>query len=162
MDVGSLGSRPNSKKYSEKDVNEAYWLKLYPMANHGNYKSQSWVWPFWRPYFHNPCFRVYTIHLANLLALGWSYEIVRWSFNAFSHKSWKSLRNFVPWLVRTLAGTLNSLNIMSKNAYTAPSLLRFSNGTNSNHLEKCSIITKIYWLCRGVKQNPSSIDNLAP
>jgi hypothetical protein len=29
-------------------------------------------------------------------------------------------------------------------------LLWFGNGTNSNHLEKCSIITKTYQLCKGV------------
>jgi hypothetical protein len=42
---------------------------------------------------------------------------------------------------------------MSKNAYVAPSLLQYCNGTNSNHLEKCSIITKTYKLCWGVKLN---------
>jgi hypothetical protein len=41
-----LKSWPNSRKYSEKDANEACWLNIYPMANHGNYKPQSWVWPF--------------------------------------------------------------------------------------------------------------------
>jgi len=46
MEAGSLRSRPNNKKYNEKDVNEAHRLNLYPMANHGNYKSQSRVWPF--------------------------------------------------------------------------------------------------------------------
>ncbi len=33
MEVGSSGSWPNSKKYSEKDVNETCQLNPYPMAN---------------------------------------------------------------------------------------------------------------------------------
>jgi hypothetical protein len=40
MEAGNLGSQPNNKKYGEKDINDAYCLNLYPMANHGNYKSQ--------------------------------------------------------------------------------------------------------------------------
>jgi hypothetical protein len=40
-----------------------------------------------------------------------------------------------------------------KNAYAIPSLLGSSNGTNSNHFEKCSMITKTYKLCQGVKFN---------
>ncbi len=123
------------------------------MANHGNCKSQSWAWPFWRPYFHNLWFIVCTIHSANPLALGWSYGIVWWSFNVFSHKSWKSPWNFIPWSMKILVRTLNLLNIRSRNAYAIPSLLRFSNGTNSNHLENYSIIIKTYQLCRGVKLN---------
>jgi hypothetical protein len=39
------------------------------------------------------------------------------------------------------------------NAYDALLLLRYSISTSSNHLEKCSIITKTYWLCQGVKLN---------
>jgi hypothetical protein len=87
MEVGSLKSQPNSTKYGEKDANEAYWLNLYPMANHGKYKSQFQMWPFWKPYFHNPCFIVCTICLANPYALEWSCEVVQWSINVFSHKS---------------------------------------------------------------------------
>jgi len=41
MEVNSLGSQPNNKKYGEKYANEAYRLNLYPMANHGKNKSQS-------------------------------------------------------------------------------------------------------------------------
>jgi hypothetical protein len=46
MEVGNLRSQPNNKKYNEKYAKEACWLNLYPTANHGNYKSQSQVWPF--------------------------------------------------------------------------------------------------------------------
>jgi hypothetical protein len=42
---------------------------------------------------------------------------------------------------------------LSKNAYVALSLVQFGNRTNSNHLEKCLIITKTYWLCRNVQLN---------
>jgi hypothetical protein len=55
--------------------------------------------------------------------------------------------------MKILVRTLNLLNIRSRNAYAIPSLLRFSNGTNSNHLENYSIIIKTYQLCRGVKLN---------
>ncbi len=123
MDVSNFGSWPNSRKYSEKDANE---MNLYPMANHGNCKSQFQVWPFWSPYFRNPHFTVCTIHLANPFALRWYREVVWWCINVFSHKSWKSLRNFIPWSMRTSVGTPNLLNILSKNAHVAPSLLRFS------------------------------------
>jgi hypothetical protein len=78
---------------------------------------------------------------------------VWWSINAFSHNSWNSPQNYVPWLLRTSARGRNLLNTMFKNAYATPSLLWFGNGTNSNHLEKCSIITKTYQLCQGVKFN---------
>jgi hypothetical protein len=46
-----------------------------------------------------------------------------------------------------LARALNLLSTMSKNAYVIPSLLQSNNGTNFNHLEKRSIITKTYRLC---------------
>ncbi len=46
MEAGSLGSRQNNKKYNEKNANEVYQLNLYPMANHGNCKSLSHMWPF--------------------------------------------------------------------------------------------------------------------
>jgi len=39
MEAYILKSRPNNKKYDEKNVNETCRLNLYPMANHGNYKS---------------------------------------------------------------------------------------------------------------------------
>ncbi len=39
MEANSLGSWPNSKKYGGKNANEACQLNLYPMANHGNCKS---------------------------------------------------------------------------------------------------------------------------
>ncbi len=142
MEVSSLGSRPNNKKYCEKNANEVYQLNLYPMANHGNFESQFQMWPFWRPYFYNPHFTIYTIHLVNLSTSKWSHEVVWWSINAFPHKSYKSPWNSIPWLVKTLVGTSSLLNIMSINAYVAPSLLWFGKGTNSNHLKKCSIITK--------------------
>ncbi len=83
----------------------------------------------------------------------WSYEVVQWSINTFSHNSWNSPQNYVPWSMRILTRAPNLLNIMSKNAYVVFSLLWSKNGTNSNHLEKCSIITKTYRLCRGVNFN---------
>jgi hypothetical protein len=39
--VGNLGSQLNNKKYGEKDEREACQHNLYPITNHGNYKSQS-------------------------------------------------------------------------------------------------------------------------
>ncbi len=115
MEVDSLKSQLNNRKYSEKDVNEACQLNLYPMANHHNYKSQSWMWPFWRPYFRNLHFTIYTIHSANPLASRWSHELIRWSMNAFSHKSLKFPWNFVRWLMRISIRTPNLLNNLSKN-----------------------------------------------
>ncbi len=44
---------------------ETCQLNLYPVTNHGNCRSQSLVWPLWKPYLHNPHFTVYTIHSAN-------------------------------------------------------------------------------------------------
>ncbi len=41
MEAGTSKLKPNNKKYGEKNANEAYQLNLYPMANHGNFKSQS-------------------------------------------------------------------------------------------------------------------------
>jgi hypothetical protein len=45
IEVGNLGSRLNNKKYGEKDEKEACQLNLYPIASHGNRKSQYRVWP---------------------------------------------------------------------------------------------------------------------
>jgi hypothetical protein len=39
IEASNLGSRPNNNKYSEKDESKACQLNLYPIANHGNYKS---------------------------------------------------------------------------------------------------------------------------
>jgi hypothetical protein len=119
-------------------------LNLYPIASHGNCKFQSWVWPLWRPYFRKPYFIVSTICSTNLSSLGWSYEVMWWSINAFSQNSWNSQWNFVFWLVKTSVRSLKLLNAFSKNAYASYFLLWSRNGTNSNHLEKCSIITKTY------------------
>ncbi len=153
IEASNSSSWPNNKRYGEKDEREACQLNLYTIASHGNCKSQSRVWPLWRPYFHKPHFTVYTICLTNPFASGWSHEIMRWSINAFSHNSWNSPHNFIPWSMKTLIGTPNLLSTLSKNAYVVPSLLQSDNATNSNHLEKCSIITKKYQLCRGVKLN---------
>jgi hypothetical protein len=45
IEVGNLGSWPNNKKYGEKNEREACQLNLYPIANHGSYKSQFQIWP---------------------------------------------------------------------------------------------------------------------
>ncbi len=42
---------------------------------------------------------------------------------------------------------------LSKHAYDAPSLLQSNNGTISDHLEKCLMINKTYWLRWGVSFN---------
>jgi len=144
IETSNLGSRPNNDKYGEKDEKEAFQLNLYPITNHGSCKSQFRIWPLWRPYFPNPLFIVCTIRSTNPSTLGWSHEVVRWSINIFSHNSWNSPQNYVPWSVRISTRAPNLLNILSKNAYVVISLLRSKNGTNSNHLEKCSIITKTY------------------
>ncbi len=142
-----------TKKYGENDANEAYQLNLYTMANHSKCRSQSLIWPFWKPYLGNCHFTIYTIHLANSSTSRWSCEMVQWSINAFSHNFLKFPQNSIPWLVRTSTWTLNPLNVLSKNAYVVISILRFGNGINSKHLEKYLIITKTYWLCWGVKLN---------
>jgi hypothetical protein len=74
----------------------------------------------------------------------WSHEVMQRSINVFSHNFLNSPQNYVPWLVKTLAGAPNLLNTLFKNAYVTPSLLQFGNGTKSKHLEKCSIMTKTY------------------
>jgi hypothetical protein len=153
IEVGNSSSQPNNKRYGEKDERKAYQLNLYPITSHGSYKSQFQVWPLWRPYFCKPHFTICTIHLTNLFASWWSHEVVWWSINALSHSSWNSPWNYVPWLVRTSARAPNLLSTLTKNAYDVPSLLRSGNGTNFNHLEKCSIITKTYQLCSDVKFN---------
>ncbi len=48
--AGSLGSQLTRRKYNEKDANEACQLNLYPMANHGNCKSQSRMWSSYTSY----------------------------------------------------------------------------------------------------------------
>jgi hypothetical protein len=45
IEASNLGSRPNNNKYGEKDESEACQLNLYPIANHGSYKSQFQIWP---------------------------------------------------------------------------------------------------------------------
>jgi hypothetical protein len=50
-------------------------------------------------------------------------------------------------------GAPNLFCTLSKNAYDALSLLRSNNGTNSDHLEKCLMMTKTYKLCWGVRLN---------
>jgi hypothetical protein len=119
-------------------------LNLYPIVSHGRCKSQSWIWPLWRPYFRKPRFNVYT------KMVSWSCAMINQCFlTQLLEFPW----NFVPWLVRTSIGAPNLLSTLSKNAHVMPSLLRSDNGTNSNHLEKCSIITKTYQLCQNVKFN---------
>ncbi len=107
----------------------------------------------WRPYFCKPCVTIFTFHLVNLSTLIWSHEVVRWLMNVFSHNFWNSPWNFVPWSMTTLTRAPNLQNTMSKNPYVVISLLQSGNATNSNHLEKCSIITKTYRLCQDVKFN---------
>jgi hypothetical protein len=135
INANNSNSWPNNKKYGEKDERKACWLNLYPIVNHGSCKSQSQIWPLWRPYFRKPRFTIFTIHLASPFTSGWFHEIMRWSINAFSHNFWNSPRNFVLWLVKILAGAPNLVNTLCKNAYVTLSLLWFGNGTNPNHLE---------------------------
>ncbi len=84
---------------------------------------------------------------------------MQWSINVFSHNFWNSPWTSIAWLVRISIGALNLLSNLSKNAYATP-LLWSCNGTNSNHLEKCSIISKTYWLCRNVKFNGPATSKL--
>ncbi len=144
IEVGNLGSQPNNKKYGEKDERKACRLNLYPIASHGSCKSQFRVWPLWRPSFCKPHFTICTICSNNPSVWRWSCEVVQWLINAFSHNSWNSPWNYIPWSMKTSAKTPNLLNILSKIAYATLLMLRFGNGTSSNHLEKCSIITKTY------------------
>jgi hypothetical protein len=70
MKVGNSSPWPNNKKYGEKNERKACLLNLYPITKHGRYKSQSWIWPLWRPYFYKPCSIIFTIHLAKMLEDG--------------------------------------------------------------------------------------------
>jgi len=81
---------------------------------------------------------------------------MQWSINIFSHNSWNSPQNYVPWSMRISIRAPNLLSISSKNACVVLSLLRSKNGTDSNHLEKRSIITKTYRFYRGVNLNVSA------
>jgi hypothetical protein len=40
IEANKSSSWPNNKKYGEKDEKEVCQLNLYPIANHGSYKSQ--------------------------------------------------------------------------------------------------------------------------
>jgi hypothetical protein len=69
--AGNSKSQPNNKKYGEKDEKKVCQLNLYPIVSHGSCKSQSQVWPLWRPYFRKPYFTMYTIcSTVATLALG--------------------------------------------------------------------------------------------
>ncbi len=62
IEVGNSILWPNNKKYGEKDEKKTCWLNLYPIVNHGSYKSQFQIWPLWR-YFCKPSFTICTIHI---------------------------------------------------------------------------------------------------
>jgi hypothetical protein len=64
----------NNRKYGENDAKKTCQLNLYPIINHGSYKSQSLIWHFWNPYFCKPCFTIFTICLTNPFA---SYGFVK-------------------------------------------------------------------------------------
>ncbi len=155
IEVGNSILWPNIRSMVTKVNKKTCWLNLYPIVNYGSYKSQFRIWLLWRPYFCKSSFTICTIHI-NSFVSRWFCEVVQWSINVFSHNSW----NFVPWLVKILVRTPNLLSTLSKDAYVTPSLLWSNNGTNSNHLEKSSIITKTYWLCQGVKLNGSTKSKL--
>ncbi len=114
IEANNWGSWPKNKKYGEKDEREVCQLNLYPIANHGNCKSQSWVWPLQKPYFCNLRFTVCTIRLINPFTSRWSSEVVQWSINVFSHNFCNSPRNFIPWLMKTSIGAPNLLSIYPK------------------------------------------------
>jgi hypothetical protein len=118
IEANNLGSPPNNNKYGEKDEIETCQLNLYPIANHGSYKSQFRIWPLWRPYFRKPFFIVYTIRSTNPSTSGWFHEIVRWSINNFSRNSWNSPQYYVPWSMKISTEAPNLLNILSKNVAT--------------------------------------------
>ncbi len=165
IETSSLNSWPNNKIYDENDARKAYQLNLYPIPNHDSSSSQVLVWPFWCPYFCKvPRFTIYTICSTNLYALGWFHEVMWWSIKNFSCNLWNFSWNSILWLVNVLSRMRNLLNTPSINAYVAPSLLWFTNGTNTNHLNKCSIITKTYQLYCIIKLSrlAKSINTLTP
>jgi hypothetical protein len=43
IEVGSLRSWPNNKKYDENEIKNACQLTIHPIINHGNKRSQSLV-----------------------------------------------------------------------------------------------------------------------
>jgi hypothetical protein len=74
IEVGSLGSWPNNT-HGEKNERKACQMKLYLITSHGICKSQSWVWPFWNPYFHKLCF--FCLHHPFILFI--YFKMVSWS-----------------------------------------------------------------------------------
>jgi hypothetical protein len=99
IEASNLGSWPKKFKCLENNTRKTYWVKLYPKVNHGSWWSWFLIWPFWSPYFHSLCFIVYIICSINQFAWGWSYEVVWWLTNVFSHNFWNSSWNFVLWLI---------------------------------------------------------------
>jgi hypothetical protein len=74
-------------------------------------------------------------------------------FTMFMPNSWKFSHNFIFRSMRILIGAPNLLKTLLKNAHVVIARLWSSNGTNSNHLDKCLIITKTCCLCYTIKLN---------
>jgi len=152
IETNNLNSWPNNRIYGGNDARKAYQLNLYPILNYDNCSFQSSIWRFWCPYFNKvPHLTICTICSTNLNAFGLFHEVMWWSIKAFSFNFWNFSWNSILWLMNISTKMPNLLNRLSINAYVAPSLLWFSNGTNTNHLNKCSIITKTYQLSCIVK-----------
>jgi hypothetical protein len=124
IETSSLNSWPNNKIYGENDARKACQLNLYPIPNHDSSSSQFLVCPFWYPYFCKvPHLIICTICSTNLYTLRWSHEAMWWSIRAFSCNFWNFSWNSILWLMNISTRMPNLLNMLSINAYVAPSLL---------------------------------------
>jgi hypothetical protein len=107
---------------------------------------------FLEPILCKPHFTICTIHSINPFVSKWFHEIVRWSICVFSHnlkncmEFYTLVREYFSWKTKPIEHPI-------PNAYYYSSLLWSNNGTNSNHLKKCSIVTKTYQLCHIIKFN---------
>jgi hypothetical protein len=90
-------SQLNNIKYGEKDATKTCELNLYPTSKHDTYRFQYLVWPFWSSFFHKSHFTICTISSTNMFTLRWSCEVVWWLISFYSHNSWNSQQNLVPW-----------------------------------------------------------------
>lgn len=129
--------------------------KHYPITNHGNYKSQFLVLPFWNPYLCKPCFTICIIPFIQLIHV-FQDGLMKLYNDYFSH-----IFSKFPMELHILINeyfnenTKPSKHLIQKMHICLLSLLRSINGINSNHLEKYLIITKSYQLCHTIKFNGS-------
>ncbi len=80
-----LGFTPTKQKVKGNDTKDTCLLNWYPMANHGNYMSQSNICHFYNSYLCKPFSIVCTILKTKPLMSWWSWEVILWSIKVCSH-----------------------------------------------------------------------------